>query len=122
MEESVKSHYFKVWKVLLRMTVCYCMVSSKCCKKNEFYYKNKVCHVIIFHCYTPAYEVCGGYTGISLSLGRAGGLSVRKILSRQLLPSYLLDTWQKCSLGAVDVQDTYFVKIPSRITELLPLI
>ena len=61
-----------------------------------------------------------GYTGISLSVGR----SVRKILSRQLLQfkSNLLDTWQKCSLGAVDVQDTHSVKIPSRITELLPLI
>ena len=68
------------------------------------------------------------FTGISLSVGRAvgrsGGGSVRKILSRQLLQfqSNSLDTWQKCSLGAVDVQDTHFVQIPSRITELLPLI
>ena len=36
--------------------------------------------------------------------------------------SNLLDTLQKCSLGAVDVQDTHFVKIPLKITELLPLI
>ena len=53
------------------------------------------------------------------------GRSVLKILSGQLLlqfQSSLLDTWQKCSLGAVDVQDTHFVKVPSRITELLPLI
>ena len=35
--------------------------------------------------------------------------------------SSLLDTWQKCSLGAVDVQDTHFVKLPSRLTELLPV-
>ena len=57
--------------------------------------------------------------------GWLGGRSVRKILSGQLLlqfPSNSLDTWQKCSLEAVDGQDTYFVKIPSRITELLPLI
>ena len=53
------------------------------------------------------------------------GRSVRKILSGQLLLQFLsssLHTWQKCSLGAVDVQDTHFVKFPSRITELLPLI
>ena len=58
--------------------------------------------------------------GISLSDGR----SVCKILSGQLVQfqSSALDTLQKCSLGAVDVQDTHFVKIPSRIIELLPLI
>ena len=64
------------------------------------------------------------YTGIS-PFGRSGGLSVRKILSTQLLlqfQSNSLETWQKSSLGAVDVQDTHFVKIPSRNTELLPLI
>ena len=72
----------------------------------------------------PSQTKFGGYTGISLSVGRSGGRSVRKILSVQLqqLQSSFLDTWQKCSLGAVDVQDTHFVKIPSRITELLPLI
>ena len=71
-----------------------------------------------------------GYTGISLSVGRwvggrSGKRSLRKILSGQLLlqfESNSLDTWQKCSLGAVDVQDANFVKIPSRITELLLLI
>ena len=59
------------------------------------------------------------------SVGQSGGRTVCKILSGQLLlqfQSNSLDTWQKCSFGAVDVQDTYFVKIPSRITELLPLI
>ena len=67
----------------------------------------------------------GGYTGISLLGGRSGSRSVRKILSGQLLlkfQSNSLDTWQKCSLGAVDVQDTHFAKIPSRVTVLLPLI
>ena len=55
----------------------------------------------------------------------SGGWSVLKILSGQLLlqiQSNSLDPWQKCSLGPVDLQDTHFVKIPSRITELLPLI
>ena len=62
-----------------------------------------------------------GYTGIGLAVC----LSVCKILSGLLLLQFRsnsLDTWQKCSLGAVDVQDAQFVKIPSRITELLPLI
>ena len=63
--------------------------------------------------------------GILESACRSVGQSVCKILSGQLLlqfESNSLDTWQKSSLGAVDVQDTHFVKIPSRITELLPLI
>ena len=47
-----------------------------------------------------------------------------KCLSGQLLQfqSDSLYTWQKCPFGVVDVQDANFVKIPSRITELLPLI
>ena len=63
--------------------------------------------------------------GIMESACQSGGRSVRKILSGQPFLQFqfnLLDTWQKCSLGAVDVQDTDFVKIPSRTTELLPLI
>ena len=31
-------------------------------------------------------------------------------------------TWQKCPFRVLDVQDANFVKIPSRITELMPLI
>ena len=61
----------------------------------------------------------------NLPVGGSGGRSVSKILSVQLhlqFQSHSLDTWQKCSLGPVDVQETHFVKIPSRITELLPLI
>ena len=50
--------------------------------------------------------------------------SYLKCLSGQLLQfqSDSLYTWQKCPFGVVDVQDRNFVKIPSRITELLPLI
>ena len=45
---------------------------------------------------------------------RPVGRFVHKIFSGQLLEfqSNSLDTWQKCSLGAVDVQNTHFVKIP----------
>ena len=62
---------------------------------------------------------------VGRSGGLSGGQSVSKILSGQLLlqfQSSSLDTWQKCPFGLVDVQDANFVKIPSRITELLPLI
>ena len=48
-----------------------------------------------------------------------------KCLSGLLLLQFQSDwlyTWQKCPFGVVDVQDANFVKIPSRITELLPLI
>ena len=48
-----------------------------------------------------------------------------KCLSGQLLlqfKSNSLYTWQKCPFGVEDVQDANFVKIPSRITELLPLV
>ena len=48
-----------------------------------------------------------------------------KCLSGQLLKQFqsdLLYTWQKCPFGVVDVQAANFVKIPSRMTELLPLI
>ena len=38
------------------------------------------------------------------------------------IQSNSLYTWQKCPFGIVDVQDANLVKIPSRITELLPLI
>ena len=50
-------------------------------------------------------------------VGRSGGRSLRKILSGLLLQFKCdsLNTWQKCSLGAVDVQDANFVKLPSRI-------
>ena len=70
--------------------------------------------------YIPENEVCEGYTGISLSRGRSA-----KCLSRQLLLQFQSDwlyTWQKCPFGVVDVQDANFVKVPSKITELLPLI
>ena len=60
------------------------------------------------------------------SVGRAVGLSAKSCpdnSSYSLSPIRLmLDTWQKCSLGAADVNDTHFVKIPSIITELFPLI
>ena len=58
--------------------------------------------------------------GILESACRAVGLSTKSCPDNSSYNS--LDTWQKCSLGAVDVQDTHFVKIPSRIIELLPLI
>ena len=47
-----------------------------------------------------------------------------KCLYGQLLQFQLdsLYTWQKYPFGIVNVQDAYFVKIPSRVTELLPLI
>ena len=48
-----------------------------------------------------------------------------KCLSGQFLLQFqsdLLYIWQKGPFGVVHVQDTKFVKIPSRITELLPLI
>ena len=83
-----------------------------------------LCLIANLFIYTPPPKMKlggGGYTGISL----LGARSVHKILSGQLLlqfQSNSLDTWQKCSLGAVDVQDTNFVKIPSRTTELLPMI
>ena len=48
-----------------------------------------------------------------------------KCLSGQLLLQYQtnsLYTWQKFSSGVEDVQDANFVKILSRVNELLPLI
>ena len=65
-----------------------------------------------------------GGGGILESACRSVGLSAKSWSLQVLLQfqSSLFDTWQKCSLGAVDVQDANFVKIPSRITELLPLI
>ena len=63
--------------------------------------------------------------GILETVCRSDSRTVCKILSRQLLLQFQpdsLDAWQKCLLGAVDVQDSNFVKIPARITELLPLI
>ena len=47
-----------------------------------------------------------------------------KCLSGQHLQfqSDSLYSWQKCPFGVVDVQDANFVKSPSRIAELLPLI
>ena len=48
-----------------------------------------------------------------------------KCLSGQLLLQFQYDslyTWQKCPFWVVDVQDANFMKIPSRITELLALI
>ena len=71
-------------------------------------------------------SLLGGGGGLywNQPVSQSGGQFVCKILPGQPLQfqSNSLYTWQKYSLGAVDVQDTNFVKIPSRITELLPLI
>ena len=73
----------------------------------------------------PQMKFVGVYWNQPVS--RSGGLlgGRRSVCPQNLVrttPSNSLDTWQKCSLGAVDVGDTHFVKFPSIITELLPLI
>ena len=78
-------------------------------------------NAVYMHFYTPANKGWGGILESACQAGARwlGGRSVRKILSGQLLlkfQSNLLDTWQKCSLGAVDVQDTNFVKIAPDLT------
>ena len=64
--------------------------------------------------YTPANKVRGGILESACwSVGKSSSQSVHKILSGQLLLQFLsnsLDIWQKCSLGAVNVQDIHFVK------------
>ena len=67
------------------------------------------------HFYTPANEEGGG-----VYWNRPVGWAV--CLQNLVRTTPSLYTWQKCPFGVVDVQDTNFVKIPSRITELLALI
>ena len=75
----------------------------------------------------PRKRSCGGIywnQPVGRAVGRAFGLSAKSCpdnSSYSFSPICLI-LGRSCSLGAVDVQDTHFVKIPSSITELLPLI